>query len=156
VKRLFHFSFLILDSRQDSLDGGSARRKAATNTQNKSNVHASSGTRTHDPSFRAGEDSSCLRRRGHCDRPITESRVQLCIKRKQTRWRRNDLTLSFVIFGEMGGKFSMTGGDKYFQNLLGNPVGERKLGRCRCRCNRNQGMWWEFMNCIQMAHNGVQ
>jgi hypothetical protein len=26
----FHFRFLILDSRQDSLDGGSARRKAAT------------------------------------------------------------------------------------------------------------------------------
>jgi hypothetical protein len=27
------------------------------------------GIRTHDPSVRAGEDSSCLRPRGHCDRP---------------------------------------------------------------------------------------
>jgi hypothetical protein len=30
---LKRFSFLILDSRWDSLDGGSARRKAATHTQ---------------------------------------------------------------------------------------------------------------------------
>jgi hypothetical protein len=32
VKRLFHFSFLILDARQDSLDGGSARHMATTYT----------------------------------------------------------------------------------------------------------------------------
>jgi hypothetical protein len=31
-------------------------------------IHASSGTRTQDLSFRASEDSSCLRPRGHCDR----------------------------------------------------------------------------------------
>jgi hypothetical protein len=31
-------------------------------------IHALSGIRTHDPSFRASEDSSCLRMRGHCDR----------------------------------------------------------------------------------------
>jgi hypothetical protein len=31
-------------------------------------IHASSGIRTHDPSVRASEDISCLRRRGHCDR----------------------------------------------------------------------------------------
>jgi hypothetical protein len=30
--------------------------------------HASCGIRTHDPSVWAGEDSSCLRQRGHCDR----------------------------------------------------------------------------------------
>jgi hypothetical protein len=30
-------------------------------------MHASSGTRTHGPSVSAGEDSSCLRRRGHGD-----------------------------------------------------------------------------------------
>jgi hypothetical protein len=29
---------------------------------------ALSGIRTHDPSLRAGEDSSCLTTRGHCDR----------------------------------------------------------------------------------------
>jgi hypothetical protein len=45
------------------------------------------------------------------------------------------LTMSSVIIGEMGGKASMTGGDKYFQNLVGNPVGEKKrLERCKCRC----------------------
>jgi hypothetical protein len=40
-------------------------------TQNKythTDVHALSGIRTHDPSFGASEGSSCLRRRGHCDR----------------------------------------------------------------------------------------
>jgi hypothetical protein len=54
------------------LDGGSARRKAATSTQNNTNthtdIHAFSGIRTHDPSIRASEDSSCLRPRGHSDR----------------------------------------------------------------------------------------
>jgi hypothetical protein len=57
------------------LDGGSDRRKAATypqdntNTEQKqTNIHASSGIRTHDLSAGAGEDSSCLRSRGHCDR----------------------------------------------------------------------------------------
>jgi hypothetical protein len=30
-------------------------------------IHALSGIRTHDPSVRAGEDSSCLRQRGHSD-----------------------------------------------------------------------------------------
>jgi hypothetical protein len=52
------FTFLIaLHSRQDSLDGGSARRKAATCTQDNTNTeqthtdsHASSEIRTHDPS----------------------------------------------------------------------------------------------------------
>jgi hypothetical protein len=40
-----------------------------TQTQNKlTHIHALSGIRTHDPSFSASEDSSCLRPRGHCDR----------------------------------------------------------------------------------------
>jgi hypothetical protein len=30
-------------------------------------IDALSGIRTHDHSVRAGEDISCLRRRGHCD-----------------------------------------------------------------------------------------
>jgi hypothetical protein len=69
----FNFSFLILESRQDSLDGGSARRKAANNTgQHKqriyADIHALNGIRTHDPRVRAGEDISYLRPRGHCDR----------------------------------------------------------------------------------------
>jgi hypothetical protein len=38
-------------------------------TQNKlqTNIHALSRIRTHDPSVRTGEDSSCLRPGGHCD-----------------------------------------------------------------------------------------
>jgi hypothetical protein len=40
-----------------------------TQTQNKhTDIHASSGIRTNDASVRAGEDGSCLRSRGHCDR----------------------------------------------------------------------------------------
>jgi hypothetical protein len=70
----FHFSFLILRQSEDSLDGGSAHRKAGTHTgQHKrrinANIHALSGIQTNDHSIRAGEDSSCLRSHGHCDRP---------------------------------------------------------------------------------------
>jgi hypothetical protein len=64
-----------IHSRQDSMDGESARRKVATFSQNHTNtgyththIHASSGIRTHDPSVGAGEDGSCLRARCHCDR----------------------------------------------------------------------------------------
>jgi hypothetical protein len=71
------FQFLDpIHSRYDSLDGGSARCKAATYTQNNkhtlkahdTDIHAFSSIRTHDPSVRAREDSSCLRPRGYCDR----------------------------------------------------------------------------------------
>jgi hypothetical protein len=34
------------------------------------NIHALSGVRTHDPSVRASQDSSCLRPRGYCDLPL--------------------------------------------------------------------------------------
>jgi hypothetical protein len=33
-------------------------------------IHALSGIRTHDPSVQASEVSSCLRPRGHCNRPV--------------------------------------------------------------------------------------
>jgi hypothetical protein len=42
-----------------------------TQTQNErthTDIHALRGIRTHDPSIRASEDSSCLRPRGRCDR----------------------------------------------------------------------------------------
>jgi hypothetical protein len=40
-----------------------------TRTHNKhTNIHALSGIRTHDPSVRASEDSSCVGLRCHCDR----------------------------------------------------------------------------------------
>jgi hypothetical protein len=48
-----------------------------TQTQNKRidtpsppNIHILSGIRSHDPNVRAIEESSCLRSRGYCDRPI--------------------------------------------------------------------------------------
>jgi hypothetical protein len=37
---------------------------------NVNNIHALSGIRTHDPSVRAAEDSSCLRPRDHSDRQL--------------------------------------------------------------------------------------
>jgi hypothetical protein len=62
----------LVNSRQDSLDGRSARHKAPTYRQHKhrtqTDIHASSGIRTHDPSVWAGEDISCLRPRGHSHR----------------------------------------------------------------------------------------
>jgi hypothetical protein len=61
------FQFLnSIHSRQDSLDGGSARRKAAIYTQNNAStdIHVRRWIRTHDPSVRACEDRSCLRPRG--------------------------------------------------------------------------------------------
>jgi hypothetical protein len=71
------FSFVIFFTQTVGLLGRrSVRRKAATytqttQTQNKcthTDIHSLSGIRTHDPSIRASEDSSCLRPRGHCDR----------------------------------------------------------------------------------------
>jgi hypothetical protein len=74
---LFQFGYLFLHRWQNSLDGRSARRKAATYTgQHKdrinahTDIHVLSGIRTHDPSVRASEDSSCLRSRGHCARLV--------------------------------------------------------------------------------------
>jgi hypothetical protein len=69
----FHFSFLILRQSVGLLDGGSACRKAPTYTntdQTQTYIHALNRIRTHDPSVRASEDSSCLRPRGHCDLPL--------------------------------------------------------------------------------------
>jgi hypothetical protein len=75
--------FLSLTRSVGIVDGGSARRKAATYTQDSTNIeythkdiHASSGIRTHNPNVRASEDSSRLRPRGHCDRHTTMYREQ--------------------------------------------------------------------------------
>jgi hypothetical protein len=46
--------------------------------------NALSGIRTHDPSVRAGKDSSCLRRRGHYDRRF-KTLVYLNISSHYTR-----------------------------------------------------------------------
>jgi hypothetical protein len=59
------------------MDGWSPRRKASTCKQKHRkthkytqilNIHALSEIRTHDPSFRASEDSACLRPLGYSDR----------------------------------------------------------------------------------------
>jgi hypothetical protein len=58
------------------LGRGSVHRKVATYTQNNKNteknahidIRALSGFRTHNPSFRASEDNSCLWLRDRCDR----------------------------------------------------------------------------------------
>jgi hypothetical protein len=42
-------------------------------------IHALSGIRTHDSSVRAGEDSSCLRPHGHCDRPLVIQKNEIVI-----------------------------------------------------------------------------
>jgi hypothetical protein len=79
-----YFSFLIYTQSVGLLDRGSARRKAATYTQNNTDaewthtdIHASSGIRAHDPSVREGEDGLWLRPRGHCDRHILIYRIKL-------------------------------------------------------------------------------
>jgi hypothetical protein len=70
------FQFLNpIRSKYDSLYGGSVSLKVATYTQSNTNteymhtdINASSGIRTHDRSVQAGEDGSCLRQGGDCER----------------------------------------------------------------------------------------
>jgi hypothetical protein len=64
---------------------GSARHKATTYTQNNTDIewthtyiHALSGIRTHDPSVRVSEDSSCLRPCSHWDQHITYTNRPEC------------------------------------------------------------------------------
>jgi hypothetical protein len=71
------FSFLTLVDRTpwtgDQLVARPLPAHDSINTKwTQTDIHASSGIRTHDPRIWAGEDSSCLRSRGHCDRPQTE------------------------------------------------------------------------------------
>jgi hypothetical protein len=71
-----HFSQTVgLLERVFSPSQGPLPKHRTTQPQNKRihthtpNINALSGVRTHDPSVRASEDSSCLRPRGYCDRP---------------------------------------------------------------------------------------
>jgi hypothetical protein len=48
----------------------SLSKHRTTQTQNK-RIYFLRGIRSHDLSVRASEDSSCLRPRGHCDRPLS-------------------------------------------------------------------------------------
>jgi hypothetical protein len=74
VKSFVSLQFLNLRQLVGLLGRGSARRKATTYHKHRINtdIHALSGTRTHDHNVRPGEDISCLRPRGHCDRLSTD------------------------------------------------------------------------------------
>jgi hypothetical protein len=86
-----------------------------TQTQNKRTIHALSGIRTHDPSIPAGEDSSCLRPRGNCDR--RPKHVMLCNEKRRrsssvninistvAKRRRRVRTRSQVIYNVILSKF---------------------------------------------------
>jgi hypothetical protein len=72
----FHFHDHFTDGRtpwiSDQLVARPLPKHRTTQTQNKHihtpNIHALCGIQTHNPSFRASEDSSCLRLLGCCDR----------------------------------------------------------------------------------------
>jgi hypothetical protein len=51
---------------------GQHKHRINAHTHHTSHIHALSGIRTHDPSVRASEDSSCLRQRGYRDRLASE------------------------------------------------------------------------------------
>jgi hypothetical protein len=73
VKRFVSLQFLNLRESEGLLGRGSARYKVATQYKHRINtdIHALKWIRTHDPSVRAGEDISCLRPRGRCDRLVS-------------------------------------------------------------------------------------
>jgi hypothetical protein len=129
----FHFTFLVLGSRYDSLDGGSARRKAATYTgQHKhrinahTNTHASSGIWTLDPSVRASEDSSILRPRPLWLAHVVKEHIiieastasvewlELCFRIWISRVQR-PATLPVIITSELRKRASLIGHDKKWQ-----------------------------------------
>jgi hypothetical protein len=71
----FHFGFLDLRQSVGLLGRWSDRLKACTQTQKNAHtrtlhIHALSQIRTHDPGFRAREDSACLRPLGYRDRRV--------------------------------------------------------------------------------------
>jgi hypothetical protein len=63
----------------------SSQRKAQTQNRH-THTHASSGIRTYDPCVLVSEDSSCLRRRDHCDHlrnylPFGNPRGHWCLRK---------------------------------------------------------------------------
>jgi hypothetical protein len=66
----------VISSSQDLyLNTGQHRHGINTYTPN---IHALCGIWTHDPGFRAREDSACLRPLGYRDRPISIRLVKFC------------------------------------------------------------------------------
>jgi hypothetical protein len=75
MKRLVSFQFLNLkrDGRipwtgDQSIERPLPTKEDTITEQTQTDIHDLSGIRTHDPGFRASEDSTCLRPTGHCDR----------------------------------------------------------------------------------------
>jgi hypothetical protein len=65
----FHNLFFYTVGRTPWTSDQSVARPLPTHRINAhTDIHALSGIRTHDPSVRASEDSSCLRQGGHCVR----------------------------------------------------------------------------------------
>jgi hypothetical protein len=107
-------------SRYDSLDGGSARRKAATHTQNNTNteytytdIRASSGIQSYDPSVRADEDGSRLRPRGHCD-PLFTSSVNISWVLKP-QYRRSCWTRRILLSWGCISRYNVTSNTQYIR-----------------------------------------
>jgi hypothetical protein len=80
VKRFVSLQFLNLRQSVGLLGRGfspSQSRYVHTNTEKtQTNIHTLIGIRTHDPSVRESEDSSCLRLRGHCERPSSSNFIK--------------------------------------------------------------------------------
>jgi hypothetical protein len=82
---LFQFHDHFTDGRTPwanyQLVAGPLPKHRITQTQNKHihtpNIHALCGIRTHDPSVRASEDTSCHRPRGYCLRHLNISKLQV-------------------------------------------------------------------------------
>jgi hypothetical protein len=76
VKRFVSLQFLNLNRQSVELTGlgisPSQNRYLHKQRKPQTDNHTLSGIRTHDPSVRAGEDMSCLRPRGQCNRPWTD------------------------------------------------------------------------------------
>jgi hypothetical protein len=78
----FHDHFIVGRTpwTSDQLVARPLPKHRTTQTQNKHihtpNIHALSGIRTDDPSFRRSEDSSCLRPLGYCDQQLRYSSLK--------------------------------------------------------------------------------
>jgi hypothetical protein len=71
---LFHFSFLILRESVGLLGWGTSQSQGRY-LYKQTNIDALSGIRIHGPSVWTGEDNSCLRPRGHCNRRMSHWHV---------------------------------------------------------------------------------
>jgi hypothetical protein len=75
---LFSFIIIFTDCRTPWTEDQPVARSLPTHRPTQTQTFMPlSGIRTHDPSVRASQDSSCLRPRGHCDRRINDIHVHV-------------------------------------------------------------------------------